>query len=776
MEHLPRDGGYIIAANHASHLDGPAAIAAQQIHLKRVHSLAAQDYFFDHPVKAWFCQYGLNMIPFRRRGSFHDCLPICQQLLAKQDILLVFPEGTRSPSGSLQPFKLGLGMLAIQLNARIVPAYIQGTYQALPKGTRIPHRYPIQVRFGPPIVPSTYEHQKSQLDARQLYREIVADVSSAIAALRDRSEGEYRQCMRVSMTEAKQDVLWGHKWGFADTYFEIGDDRTVTMRGQRYPLAGYKMPHLLPYIESLLDIQLDPSDCPQEHQDVYVPAVTPHPAFYEAIASTFPANQYSFDDGDRLLHSHGQTTFEEVYKVLHRRLERVADMVFFCTSTEDAELIINLAMEHDICLVPFGGGTSVSCALTLPPEESRPIVSVDMRQMNRVEWVDTDNLRAGVQAGMTGAQLEAFLKARGYTCGHEPDSLELSTLGGWIATNASGMKKNRYGNIEDIVENITLVTPFGKVEQVAATTRAAMGMQLQALLFGNEGNLGIVTRATIKIHPLPAKTQYGSLLFPNFNLGVEFLYELAHSGCIPASIRLVDNNQFRFGQALKPAPTGWTAIADRLKKHYVLNAKGFEPTQMVAATVVMEGSDAEVNYQNRFISQLAKQYGGLATGAENGRRGYMLTYAIAYLRDFLASHHIIGETFETSAPWSQIHPICAAVQKTLEDNHRQFNLPGKPYLSYRISQIYHSGVCIYFMFGFYTKGVRDPDVMGSTIEHNLRRSIIENGGSISHHHGVGKIRRAFMSDTLSEASIDLLKQVKQAIDPQNIFGIRNTIY
>lgn len=578
------------------------------------------------------------------------------------------------------------------------------------------------------------------------------------------------------MTAPAENSLWGHKWGFADTYFDIGADRAVTMKGGRYLLSGYAMPYLLPYIESLLDIQIDPDDRLPERAEIDVPPVTLHPTFYDAIASAFPADRYSFADRDRLLHSHGQTTFEEVYKVLYRQLERVADMVFFCTSTEDAERIIGLAIAHDICLVPFGGGTSVSCALTLPPEESRPIVSVDMKRMNRVEWIDTENLRARVQAGITGAQLESELRARGYTCGHEPDSLELSTLGGWIATNASGMKKNRYGNIEDIVENITLVTPSGRLEQVAATSRAAMGMQVQPLLFGNEGNLGLVTEATLKIHPLPAKTQYNSLLFPNFDRGVEFLYKLAHSNYVPASIRLVDNHQFRFGQALKPASTGLKAIADRLKKQYVLNLKKFEPTQMAAATVVMEGSESEVRYQNARIATLAKQYGGLLTGAENGRRGYMLTYAIAYLRDFLASHHIIGETFETSAHWSQIQPICAAVRQLLDDKHQQFDLPGKPYLSYRISQIYHSGVCIYFMFGFYTKGVREPEVIGSKIEYDLRRAIIDNGGSISHHHGVGKIRQAFISNTLSETSIDLLKQIKHAVDPANIFGIRNTLY
>jgi alkyldihydroxyacetonephosphate synthase len=236
-------------------------------------------------------------------------------------------------------------------------------------------------------------------------------------------------------------------------------------------------------------------------------------------------------------------------------------MVFYCESTGDAQKLIELAIKHNICLVPYGGGTSVSCALKLPLTETRAIVSVDMRRMNQMEWIDRENLRACFQAGITGKQLEAELHQYGFVCGHEPDSLELSTLGGWIATNASGMKKNRYGNIEQIVENITLLTPTGIIEQISPTPRASMGMQLHNPLFGNEGNLGLITQAVIKIHPLPQVTKYGSLIFPNFDLGVKFLYEVAHSSLMPASIRLVDNNQFRFGQALKPKASGIQAYS-----------------------------------------------------------------------------------------------------------------------------------------------------------------------------------------------------------------------
>jgi len=580
---------------------------------------------------------------------------------------------------------------------------------------------------------------------------------------------------RQKRPEELDGTTWGHKWGYKDTEFVFNDDRSVTLKGERYLLSGYPMYEFLPYVESVLGVTLDPDDRLEEVQDKPVAAANRNEAFCSAVQGAFESSQCSFEDSDRLLHSHGQTTGDEVYKVLYTQLDRVVDMVFYPESEKDAASIVDLATQHDVCLIPYGGGTSVSSALKIPESETRMIVSVDMRRMNKVEWIDGKDLRACAQAGIMGTQLEEELAKAGFTSGHEPDSIELSTLGGWIATNASGMKKNRYGNIEGIVENFTMITPKGVIEQVPLP-RGSIGMQPQALLFGNEGNLGLITKVVFKIHPLPEVNEYGSLVFPDMETGVKFLYELAHGGYLPASIRLVDNIQFRFGQALKGQSTGIKKLLDALKKFYVLKVKGFDPEEMVAATIVMEGSREEVKDQERHIYSLAKKFNGLPGGSENGRRGYMLTYAIAYIRDFVSSYHILGETFETSVPWSKIEQVYRAVEERAAQLHKEFNLPGKHYVSYRITQLYHTGVCIYFMFGVYAKGVECPGEVFIAMEHGLREAVMENGGSISHHHGVGKLRKDFMGGTISPSSIEFLKGAKESVDPQNIFGVRNNVF
>jgi alkyldihydroxyacetonephosphate synthase len=571
-----------------------------------------------------------------------------------------------------------------------------------------------------------------------------------------------------------QNDRWQHRWGFKDTAFIMNADRTITMTGNRYPLSGKLFDRLLPFIEESFGMQVS-----DERSDALVVEVLPpikNSEFCAAIAQKFPVSQYSFSDCDRQHHSHGQTPTEEIYPALYTHLKRIVDCVFYCESESDVQQIIHLANEFGVCLIPFGGGTNVSCALQIPDQESRMTVAVNMQRMNQIEWIDPENLRACVQAGITGTQLENLLQQAGFICGHEPDSLEFSTLGGWISTHASGMKKNRYGNIEDIVENITMITPMGRLEQTQPLARVSMGMQPQHLLFGSEGNLGIITKAVIKIHPSPEMKEYTSVLFHEFDQGVEFLYQLAHSGALPASVRLVDNSQFRFAQALKPKMTGWQTLYDRINKFYALTIRRFDPSTMVAATIVLEGSTQEVSYQKATLKRLAKQHHGLLAGAKNGQRGYMLTFAIAYIRDFLFKLHILGETFETTVPWSQVQQVCKSIEEALHQAHREYHLPGQPYLSYRVTQLYHTSVCIYFTLGLYMKDVDKPDHILSQIEHSLRQTIIDHGGSISHHHGVGKLRSQFLKNTLSPVSLEVLKGLKNNIDPNNIFGIRNNIF
>ena len=298
-------------------------------------------------------------------------------------------------------------------------------------------------------------------------------------------------------------------------------------------------------------------------------------------------------------------------------------------------------------------------------------------------------------------------------------------------------------------------------------------MQPLSLLFGSEGNLGVITAARIAIHPLPEAQRYGSVVFRRFEDGVAYLKAVRASGGLPASIRLVNNREFRFGQALKPAVHGTHAWVDRLKRTWLLRVLGFDPATLAACTIVMEGGRDEVTRQERTLRQLAKQSGAVWGGAENGRRGYHLTFAIAYLRDFFSRFGIVAESFETSVPWDRITEVCSAVEQALSSECAARGVSGRPYLSYRVTQTYHSGVCIYFTVALLGRGLPDASATFHDIEQALRQVILDHGGSLSHHHGVGKVRQAFLPQVHSAAGLEAIRAAKRAVDPDNIFGIGN---
>ena len=575
---------------------------------------------------------------------------------------------------------------------------------------------------------------------------------------------------------AVNNTNWEHRWGYKDSAFISKGDKDVVLSGNRYNICSKKLPNLIPFAEDVLGIKILPNPQIKEVEKKPISKQKINKPFLDELSSLFDEDRFCSSNKERLLHSHGQTTSDEVYKVLYSSLEAFTDLVFYIESEEEAKTLISLAKKHDVCLIPFGGGTSVSNALKIPKKESRMVVSVDTRRMNKIESVDEENLLATVQSGILGVDLENKLQKMGYTAGHEPDSIEFSTLGGWISTNASGMKKHRYGNIEDIVQNITLITPKGTINQIKPLTRSSIGVKAQNMIFGSEGNFGIITKATIRIHKKPESSTFESILFHNWKDGVSFMNELARSNLIPASSRLMDNSMVRFASALKEKKTGVKKTIDSLKNFMVFKIKGFDPKQCVVAVFKMEGSVQEVTYQKKNLKILAKKYNPVFAGSNQGKSGYNLTLAIAYIRDFFMDQNIIGETLESAVPWSDVIKVSEAVTKKLKELHKKHNLPGTFLFGSRLSKVYHSGACMYNTIAMSFKGIKDPEKVFGEIEHELRKTIIENGGSISHHHGVGKLRKDFLPYMISEGSVELVKDLKKSQDPTNVFGVANNVF
>ncbi|HSK18262.1 MAG TPA: FAD-binding oxidoreductase [Longimicrobiales bacterium] len=572
-----------------------------------------------------------------------------------------------------------------------------------------------------------------------------------------------------------RDAVRDDGWGFADTAFGLTAEGHITVTGGRYAgLSGEVLPNLLPWFRRVIAVDF-PLDSPDGAYPPPVDAPRSADRFFAALDGVLAEDQVSTDPVVRLRRGHGHTV-AEMDAVRSDGFVRVPDYVVFPTTEGQVGALVDAAGEHGVVLVPYGGGTNVTEALRCLPDEERPIVAVDMGRMNRIEWIDPVDRMACIQAGATGRHIQAQLAEHGFTMGHEPDSLEFSTLGGWIATNASGMKKNRYGNIEDLVLDVSVATPAGVLSRSQVAPRESVGIDPRLWMIGSEGTLGIITSAVVKLFPLPQEQRYGSLLFRSFEEGLGFMYELAQQDRPPASVRLMDNLQFQFGQALKPVTGGRAKkLKSRAEKWLVTGPLGFDPDHMVAVTLVFEGTREEVVRQERDVYRLAKRHRGFRGGADNGRRGYMLTFGIAYIRDFVLQHGIVGESFETSVPWSRAAELIERVNARVLTAHRARGLPGRPFFSCRVTQLYETGCCIYFYMAFYGGGVPNAVGIYHEIEVEAREEVLAAGGSISHHHGVGKLRLPFVPGIMSPASIEWRARLKAALDPDGVFAAQSPL-
>lgn len=556
-------------------------------------------------------------------------------------------------------------------------------------------------------------------------------------------------------------------WGFADSEFEVSGG-SIVLRSDRYASGGKSLPNFAPFVEKAIGVPFDPQDT---HAPVKpsVPTGVPCADLVADLTGALGEQAVSVDDGVRLRHGHGHH-LEEIYLVLFDKLERVPDVVVFPDTDEAVKAVLDLAARHGALVIPFGGGTCVSMALSCGAAK-RPIVSLDLGRMSRIEWIDPVTKTACIQAGAVGRLLEDGLREHGYTLGHEPDSIEFSTLGGWIATAASGMKKNRYGNIEDIVQDVTVVTRQGIVSHPGHAARTSHGLDVRKLAIGSEGMLGVITRAIVKIHLAPEVQRYGSLVFPTWQDGLAFMEELSTWQAAPASVRLVDNLQFQFGRALKPPSS--SALMQTIQKLVVTKVHGIDLEQMVACTLVYEGDDDEQRGIERRVTRVAKKYGGFGAGGAAGKDGYNLTFGIAYIRDFLLQYWTLGDSFETAVPWGKVDDVIAAVKRAITEAHREFGVPGHPFVTARVSQVYQTGCCVYFYIGFYYKGVDEPLSVFRRLEHDARLAILDAGGALSHHHGIGKVRAEYLPRVKSKEALRWADVTQRALDPDGIFRSGN---
>jgi alkyldihydroxyacetonephosphate synthase len=537
-------------------------------------------------------------------------------------------------------------------------------------------------------------------------------------------------------------------WGWGDPNFT-------------FPMAD--KPALWPWIAKKLGVvSTSPTAAPVDLASIQIPPTRASQELLAELHQVLRPEQVTLDPLERLLHTYGKS-FPDLFRVRNAVVTRAPDVVVYPDSHEQVEALVQLAQRRNFCLIPCGGGTNIVGGINPPVDETRLLLTLSLRNMNRLISLDTESRTATIQAGALGPRLEADLAERGHSLGHYPDSFEYSTLGGWLATRSAGMQSDAYGRIEDMVVSIKMATPSGTIV-TKAVPASSVGPDLNRLMIGSEGVLGVITEATMRVHKTPVAKDYRGFLFRSFEDGVRAIQECLDRGFAPSMIRLQDSGESELAFNMK-SPShgleGW--IQNRVKGW--LKSRGYvEPCILI---IGFEGEAKPVAATRRCALQIVKRHGGFPLGKSVGKTWSKDKFNIPYLRDYIMDYGCMADVAETATLWSNVLPLYAGTVGAIKARFGQED--GTGYIGCHISHTYETGACLYFTFA-----ARQPK--GKELEHYyeykrlITDTIIGLGGTLSHHHAVGIEHRPWVAQELSPAGLVALRALKTALDPQHILN------
>ncbi|MFZ2009437.1 MAG: FAD-binding oxidoreductase, partial [Candidatus Sulfotelmatobacter sp.] len=453
----------------------------------------------------------------------------------------------------------------------------------------------------------------------------------------------------------------------------------------------------------------------------------------------------------------------DLFRMRRGLADGAPDLVLYPENEHDVLLTLRAAARHDVVVIPFGGGSNIAGCLERS-DNRRVVVSLDMRRMRRVLEVDTESFTARIEAGAFGPDLEEQLNGYGLTLGHFPDSFLHSTLGGWIATRSAGMQSDKYGKIEDMVIALRMVTPVG-VLATRTVPKSSNGIDVNHLCIGSEGTLGVITEATMRVHPRPELRRTHGYLFPEFEAGIEAMHECVRKECVPSMLRLSDLDKTALSLAFKPPSSGLSQAATKIMKSY-LKAKGFDSRACLMLTT-FEGSKNGAVRQHSQVNSIYRRFGAVDLGSGSGKSFESTKYDFPHIRDFLLDRGITSDVSETSTVWSNIVPLYQATTAGLRAAIQESGV--RPWVGCHISHTYQSGASLYLTFACRQQ---DGHEMQQYLhaKRTVQQSFIDQGATLSHHHAVGTEHLPWLTDDISPVGVMAVAAIKGGLDPDNIMN------
>lgn len=458
-------------------------------------------------------------------------------------------------------------------------------------------------------------------------------------------------------------------------------------------------------------------------------------------------NAFSAADSEtRITHSRGKS-YTDVVAGFHGQFPDLTDFVLYPRNEYEIEAALAWCANQKVALIPYGGGSSVVGGITPRiPDGYNGAVTLDMREMDRVLEVDPTSRAALIQAGALGPHLEAQLAPHNLTLRFYLQAFQFSTLGGWIATRAGGHFATGSTHIDDHIESIRAITPTGTWESRRLPASGA-GVSPDRMLLGSEGTLGVITSAWVRLSERPTARASVSIRFSSFSAGVAAIRKIVQSELRPANCRLIDK-----------AETSLTGTGDG---SFALLVLGFE------------SASHDVDAAQSAAIALCEQHGGTVSEAADARSGDVGAWRDAFIRapyqrDILVAMGVIAETFETAVTWDcfeQFHRrVIAAAKSAVEE------VCGQPGLvTCRITHVYPDGCAPYFTVVAPARPGEEVE-QWAAIKRAVSQTLINEGGTITHHHAVGRDHRDWYDQQRPDVFASALRGAKSAVDPHFVLN------
>ena len=481
-----------------------------------------------------------------------------------------------------------------------------------------------------------------------------------------------------------------------------------------------------------------------------------------AVPGSATPGLFTDDRHDRAVHALGKA-YRDIVRGHRGEFPNPPDLVAFPASESEVVEVLDRASELDAVVIPFGGGTSVVGGVEPRLADDRPSISLDLTRLNQVLEIDGVSLAARIQGGVRGPALEEQLKSEGLTLRHYPQSFEYSTLGGWIVTRAGGHFATGETHIDDLTESVRAITPSGEWQSRRLPGSGA-GPSPDRMMLGSEGILGVVTEAWMRVRPRPVFKASATVEFPDFVAAATgAVREIAQSRLGPSNCRLID-----------PLEALTMGAGDGRATLLLL---GFESADVPVGVLLDQAiSIAESNggqVASRKVVEPTGDDDGTTAGSQSDK--WKDAFLLApYIRDTFVCCGVLSETFETATTWDRFgtfhaEVIGAARRAVAEVCGAPAEGEGAPRVSCRLTHVYPDGAAPYFT-------VIAPAIRGGELEQwdeikaAASEAIIENGGTITHHHAVGRDHRPWYDQQRPDLFASALGAAKREIDPKGMLN------